>query len=679
MSDENKTLKTETRKSKMLTRELTLSLDKREIDEEARTVDLTFSSEAEVERYWGREVLDHSPGACDLSYINDGGPLLMDHNSRDQVGVVEEARLDSKARVNRAKVRFGRSARAQEIFQDVIEGIRRKVSCSYRILEEMVEKVGKGDEVHRATKWRIHEISLVSLPADSSVGVGRSEEFERENEILVRSAVVTSDRTASDQPRNEKRIMDENEQSGTAPAPAQKTETASEPKTSKRDATETGSSGASVTIQLQQAKKEELRRITEINGIARRMPHLAAQAEKAVNDGLSADEFRRSAFETLTGAQPIQTPAAPEVGMGNRDLRQYSVCRAILAAKEARHTGKRDGLEWEVSREVANKLKQDPDKMFLPWDIMSERRDYSESRINAVRHAYGMRALTTSSAASAGNLVATELLAGSLIELLRNRMVTANLGATMLSGLVGDIAIPRHDGTATVYWLDQTASGTRSDQTFSQLTLTPHRLMAATAFSKNLLAQASVDVENMVRSDLMSALAVEKDRAALDGSGVGAEPTGIWNTGSMATLSFSVQSTPTWAEIIAYETSVADANADIGNLAYVGNPTARGKLKATAKSAVASGFIWEPDPLMRPGFGMVNGYPAVASLQVPSDANFGFGAWNDLVIADWAGIEIETDHLGLILSGQIQVVATNLCDVGLRHVGSFTVASNSIT
>jgi HK97 family phage prohead protease len=154
------------------TRFLTFELDRASIDKAARTVALSFSSEAPVERWFGSEILDHTPSAVRLGRLNNGGALLMDHDRSDQIGVVESATI-GKDKKGRAVVRFGKSARAEEIFQDVLDGIRRLVSVGYRIHKTETKQEGGGVESVRVTDWEPFEISIVSIPADDSVGVGR--------------------------------------------------------------------------------------------------------------------------------------------------------------------------------------------------------------------------------------------------------------------------------------------------------------------------------------------------------------------------------------------------------------------------------------------------------------------------------------------------------------------------
>jgi HK97 family phage major capsid protein len=160
------------------------------IDADARTVELSFSSEEPYERYWGIEILGHEQNEVRLGRLNNAGALLMDHNTRDQIGVIEKAWIDTATRKARALVRFGKSVRATEILQDVIDGIRRNVSVSYDIIKMKLMKTEKVDgaeetiDTYRVTDWEPLEVSLVSVPADATVGVGR-EKQENLREITI--------------------------------------------------------------------------------------------------------------------------------------------------------------------------------------------------------------------------------------------------------------------------------------------------------------------------------------------------------------------------------------------------------------------------------------------------------------------------------------------------------------
>ena len=166
-----------------------VSIDTRAINEEGRTVEVAFSSDTPILRrdWFGRfqEILSHAPGAVRLGRMNDGAALLMDHNGRDQVGVVESARVEGGK--GRATVRFSRSARASEVFADVVDGIRTKISVGYRIhAHEEIEGSADSVDTVRITDWEPLEVSFVAVPADDSVGVGRQHQHSQpEKEIML--------------------------------------------------------------------------------------------------------------------------------------------------------------------------------------------------------------------------------------------------------------------------------------------------------------------------------------------------------------------------------------------------------------------------------------------------------------------------------------------------------------
>ncbi|MDT0626882.1 phage major capsid protein [Alteromonas sp. W364] len=190
----------------VINKKLTRFLDKGGdgINEETRTVDLAFSSETPYLREFGMEILDHSAGSVDLSRLKDGAPLLVDHDVTDVVGVVEQVSIGSD-RVGRVKVRFGNSARAVEVFNDIKDKIRRHVSVGYQILEGELEQQGADNSTvpnYRVTKWMPFEVSIVSVPADMTVGIGRN--LNNDNARLKKMTIQdTQAQSAQDKQRSQ--------------------------------------------------------------------------------------------------------------------------------------------------------------------------------------------------------------------------------------------------------------------------------------------------------------------------------------------------------------------------------------------------------------------------------------------------------------------------------------------
>lgn len=377
-----------------------------------------------------------------------------------------------------------------------------------------------------------------------------------------------------------------------------------------------------------------------------------------------ANEIRRR--ETLENSLPpeertTKPPPAPGIGMGAVDLRNYSLVRAIRAMTAAQR-GERNAwrgaeLEMEASESVAKRFGIQPRGFFVPYDVLAEQRD-----------------LNVGTATAGGNMVATDLLAGSFIDMLRNRMVVRQAGATMLTGLVGNVDIPKQTGGATAYWVGEGSSPTESQQTIGQVELSPKTLGAYTDFTRRLLLQSSIDVEQFVRNDLVATLALALDYASLHGDTVGDanQPNGIEKISGIGAPGVGAW---TWAAVVGLETDVATNNADIGSLAYITNAAVRGKLKTTAKvSSTDSVMIWDSQSGATP----VNGYRTLVSNQVRATGGGGgnesflfFGNWADLLIGMWSGIDILVDPYTHSTSGTTRIVALQDVDIDVRNAESF--------
>lgn len=615
-----------------------LTFERGAIDEAKRTVEMSCSSELAVERWFGFEILDHSPESVDLSRLNSGGALLVNHRSEDQVGVVEEASV--KDRKLRAVVRFGKSARAEEIFQDVLGGIRRLVSIGYRVHKLVTEKVEEGVETLRAVKWEPYEISLVPIPADKTVGVGRSEDAERQFETIVEGLEGPEATEARGETMLKPCVV-------MAPAEAG-----------------AGGGGAAVAVVTDPetvrtaGRTDGMRVAGEIFALGRQFD-CQAEALSHLNEGKTPEQFRKWILENKFAAKPIAAPSGDELrqmgdtGMSGKEVKRWSLVRAIRMMGD-RQNPRLDGIEKEASDAVAKLCGRSPSGFFIPNEIVHGTRE--------------QRDLAKGTGNLGGYTVQTDVLGASLIELLRNQSVCYELGARKLGGLVGDVVIPSQAGGATAYWVAENAQTTPSNLTFGQVGLAPHRLSAVSALGKMLLAQSSVDVEGLVREDFARVLALAIDLAGLAGSGAAGQPTGILTTAGIGAVTCG--NAFTLGDAIDLETAVATANALNGNLAYVCDSATRGKLKQAVRVASTdSRFIWEDDE--------INGYRAVVTQQLVSSHRMIFGNWADLVIADWIGMDVVVDPYTLADKHQIKVTINMLADIGVRHVASFAATTDS--
>lgn len=610
--------------------ERALQVHRQAVDETTRTATLAFASEVPYERYWGVEILDCTTPSMRTGRLRSGANLLCDHNSSDVVGVVESVEIGAD-RVGRAVVRFGKSARAEEVWQDVLGGIRRNVSVGYIIHKALLVETVEGVETYRITDWEPFEVSLVSVPADASVGVGRSL-------IPVPAASVVQ------------------------PDPLQ---APPEPLVGESKAIPLVISPSKGTSMSEILTPETRNHPAEIAKVAAFVPGGAELAMSAIQRGLTVEQFQREVLETMA-SKPVITA---DIGMSKKEVQTYSLMRAINAmANPADINAQRAAaFEFECSAAMGDKMGKQARGFFVPYDVLAAKRD-----------------LTVASATSAGNLKATMLETGSFIDLLRARMVIGGLGVRYLSGLVGDIDIPRQTGTATTYWLAEQNAPTKSDQTTDKVNMTPKTVGAKTIISRKLRQQASLDVEAMVQDDLAMALALEMERSIINGSGASDQPRGILNVSGIGSVLGGTNGlAPTWAHIVDLETQVAVANADIGSMSYLTNAKVRGKLKNTSKVASQNGFVWDggPQPL--------NGYGAAVTNVVPSNLVKGtsgatasailFGNFNDVIVGMWGGLDILVDPYTGGDKGDVSIRVLQDMDVALRHPESMAAMKDAIT
>jgi len=584
--------------------------------EESRAFQFSFSSEAPVQRWFGTEVLSHDDGGPDLARLNNGAPLLWNHDPNQVLGVVERGWIDSDKRRGMANVRFSRSAFAEEKLRDIRDGILRNVSFGYKILETQAG----ADGAVVATRWQPLEVSVVSVPADAGVGIGRS---------------LTPDPAAH-----------------AAPPARQPME-------------ETTTSTIDLAAVRAAAAAEERSRVSSITGLCRQH-HADDLAQGLIERGASEADAMRDilgAISTRQAAAPQHaSPAAPapqpisrnaaDIGLSDTEARSYSFLRAIRAqaSPNDRQAWEAAAFEREVSDATATRMGIARDGIHVPHDVL--RRD-----------------LTVGTASAAGDLVFTDARPGSFIELLRNRLALTTLGVQTLTGLTGPVAIPKQTGAATAYWVAEKGATTESNPTVGQINMTPKTCGAYTEFSRRLLIQSSMDVETMVRNELTTILALEIDRVALYGTGSASQPLGLKNITGINTKDFNANQ-PTYPELVELETLIAADNADIGAMAYLTNATIYGGFKTTEKASGTAQFVLEPG-------GTVGGYPVVRSNQVESN-DVWFGVWSQMIMGMFGALTLQVNPYALDTSGGVRVTAFQDVDIAVRYAEAFARGNNNL-
>lgn len=595
------------------------SIHRRELAVELRAVgedelELSFSSEQPVQRYFGTEVLSHEPGAADLSRLNDGAPFLWNHDRDVVLGVVRSAEINGDRR-GKAKVKWSRNAAAKEKRMDVEDGILRNVSFAYSI-DDIEER---GDDMV-VTKWTALEVSLVSIPADQSVGVGRAME-EPEN------VVTTLDPVESDQSDSE---------AATAASP------------STPEITMEAQDAPNLEVIRSEAVAAERDRITAINALGQKH-QLQELARELIDSGKSLAEAREAFLDKIDSRAMAPAPIQPanrtdnDLGLSDKEVKQFSFVRALNYLANISDTKARNAaaFEIEVGEAAAKKYERSTNGIVVPNEIL--RRD-----------------LTVGAPSAGGNLVANELLSGSFIELLRNRMAMMQAGVTMLTGLQGNIAVPRQTSAATAYWVGEGGSPTESQQAIDQINMTPKTIGAFVDYSRRLLLQSSIDVEGMVRADIARVIALELDRTAVYGTGSANQPLGLTNTTGIG--SQTITNYGSFVEYIGMETDVAVANADAGSMRYIINAAARGALKSTSIVGTEPRFVYENDE--------INGYPVIVSNQLQSNDVL-FGDFSQFVVGMWSGLDLTVDPYAGATAGTVRIIALQDVDYAVRQPGAF--------
>jgi HK97 family phage major capsid protein/HK97 family phage prohead protease len=550
------------------------SLDGVAISREDRTMEFSFSSEYPVQRYFGNEVLSHDRSSVDLGRLSDGAPLLFNHDPDRVIGVVQSAWIDGEKKRGMVSVKFSRNAFAQEVMTDVADGVLRNVSVGYSInnLEE------RGDNFV-ATSWQPYEVSVVGIPADPTIGIGRTLETDG-----AANPPAATPNPALSQPSMEDTNL--NIEAVRAEAAAQ-------------------------------AASAERTRIASISALTERHG-LKDLGTTLIENGRSIDEARAAVLDKIS-AKVVET--VKPVEMDHRDAARFNITAGIRAALSGDWSSYEAGLVREMSAEVAKSMGRSPSAeraFFIPFSALT-------------RATY-----VTSGSTTGGNLVQTNLLDQDFIEFLRNRSVMLAAGVRTMPGLQGNVAIPRRSGVASTYYLSsQTTAVTQSESTFDQVTLSPKNLAALSKYSRQTLLQATPGIEQLVRTDLIDGINIAMDLGILNGSGASGQPTGIMGTSGIGSVAIGTNGGAiTMNALVDLETELTIDNVpvDRNTVGYVTNAKVMGNLKKlrAGGSTTTDGPFLVNDNLLAIGRGgtpsVVNGYPIYVTNQVPSTLTKGTSA-----------------------------------------------------
>jgi HK97 family phage major capsid protein/HK97 family phage prohead protease len=612
------------------------------VDKDKRTLELSFSSEIEVKRWPGFvEVLDHGSDAVDLTRLNARGPLLFNHDLDKVVGVIESAEIGSD-RKGRAVVRFGNSERAREVWQDVQDGILGNVSVGYRIHEiKLSESRENGDDVYVVKRWEPYEISIVSAPADTSVGVGRSVQTSKPNseihpmkDKLIAACAARGITLKGDETEDQLLTL-----LGTKPEPEVRT--------------------VEVVRDNSDAAKAERQRAADILAAGKQFK-AEDLAQRAVADGKTVDAFRTELLEEINKRSARFKESNSPIGLSDKEAKSFSFVRLMrhLVDPQSKRAREEAAFELEVCEAARSHREKGPRGTLIPVDVLRAPLS-AEARRDIVSIKTGSGYTGTG-----GNTVQTTLLASSYFELLRNRTTIMQLGTT-LGGLVGDFDMPKQaSNAANAGWIGEDEDAPQRAMTFGQISLRPKTVAAHGAVTRKMLMQSSLDVEALLRRDLAASMGQAIDYAGYYGDETGGTPKGIRYTTGINAVYFA-GANPTWVELVQMETEIAAENIDPAAARYVFNARLRGHAKTTQKfPATPTGMtIWEG--------GSINGYGTEVTNQIANGHVF-FGDFSELIIGMWGGLDIIVDPYTQSTKGRVIISNFQDIDFEVRRPEAFT-------
>lgn len=594
-----------------------IGISTRKIDTKARTAELSFSSDAPVARSFGDEILDHSPASVRLGRLNNGGALLLNHDPAQQIGVIVQASIGTD-RKGRALVRFGKSKLAEEMFQDVSDGIRRLVSVGYQIHRKQSEGKSDGVETVRVTDWEPYEISLVSIPADDSVGVGR--EFE-----------ITPN------PHNK---MQE--------------------------------------VTLERNRVSAIHQIAadlRLSGFA----FDESTVQRAITGGYSPQQYREMTRQSaLSALLPQSNYTPPLSGGGNiggefshgeqRDISRFSLARAVSSLANGRGL---EGIERELDAEARHQSRNTgvstQGNLVLPAGMLAQR---------------DLTATGGSGGDQGGATIATQLqphiplfhpksvlreLGATFLTGLTGNVVFPRLAAGSTAGhLAENAASPESAPT-----FDQVSLTPHRLGTFVEVS--KQLLIQSNENVESMLRNDLITALQLGMQDgILNGTGADNQPLGLltAGSGIASYAGG---TNGAA---------PDWDMLLGLEAAIATANADGGNLGYLTNPKVRKRLKAALKAAAYPGFCWERGDRVNDYRAMVttqvpSNLTKGSATGVCSAAVF--GNWADLVVAIWGAIDIQVNPYSRDTEGIVRITAAGFYDSALRRPASFAAVKDLLT
>ncbi|ECH0658092.1 phage major capsid protein [Salmonella enterica] len=639
---------------KQYRRDLTVSAPAFVESGDDRIVELAFSSETPYSRIYTdqngdpvelKEILVHDKDAVDLDVLNDKASLLFNHEFDNHIGVVVpgSARIDEDG-VGRALVKFSQVGQlANETYDKVKEGTMSKVSVGYTVLEGHAD-FSKG--VYFVTKWQPYEISIVSVPADSSVGVGRSlntsvdepANNEEKREVEVETEIKPEEEIRSEENKEQEELNNEESNSGTGDrsdrseiveeekvTPEEtrseeenKNENSEELNTDTQESdderqnnTETGEEEKPVEVEKPFERSQE--DTDEIRAIGKHLNISEDEIQRAIEDKeITVESFKQRALNINTESKTFAKGKNNMTDTIKTLENRFDLSAALRSLSQEKAL---EGAEAEYSQEMARQAAQRgraqrSNSVFVPTSALAP-------------------------------VVGTEIRHDSFVDLLLEKSVLGALGVNTLTGLTAPISLPRMNKNATdaFGFVNENGEGALSDVAFDGVPMSMKTFTGAVAISRqSMLSMPNVGA--LVAEHLIKASRIKLEKLILGNEEVANARAGLVK--QLIDAGKVVKCGLTHKDFLVEIAKLTDAGVDEAQIALAMRGALAADLASTLRDQAVAGYIMEN--------GKIANRPVHTSGVLAEGAILA-GDFSALTIGEWAGLEIDVDTTSLRAKG----------------------------
>ncbi|EAR3610332.1 phage major capsid protein [Salmonella enterica] len=637
---------------KQYRRDLTVSAPAFVESGDDRIVELAFSSEAPYSRIYTdqngdpvelKEILVHDKDAVDLGVLNDKASLLFNHEFDNHIGVVVpgSARIDEDG-VGRALVKFSQVGQlANETYDKVKEGTMSKVSVGYTVLEGHAD-FSKG--VYFVTKWQPYEISIVSVPADSSVGVGRSlntitdepanneenrevEVENKETEIKPEEEIRSEENQENKEPENEESPSDSGNSSSDSesiPQEVNPEETRSEEQPEENKPVETDELNTNTESERKEEAQPENKPeeevfqrsaedTEEIRAIGKHLNISEDEIQRAIEDKeITVESFKQRALNINTESKTFAKGKIKMTDTIKTLENRFDLSAALRSLSQEKAL---NGAEAEYSQEMARQAAQRgraqrSNSVFVPTSALSP-------------------------------VVGTDIRHDSFVDLLLEKSVLGSLGVNTLTGLTAPISLPRMNKNATdaFGFVNENGEGALSEVAFDGVPMSMKTFTGAVAMSRqSMLSMPNIGA--LVAEHLIKASRIKLEKLILGNEEVTNARAGLVK--QLIDAGKVVKCGLTHKDFLVEIAKLTDAGVDEAQIALAMRGALAADLASTLRDQAVAGYIMEN--------GKIANRPVHTSGVLAEGAILA-GDFSALTIGEWAGLEIDVDTTSLRAKG----------------------------